>query len=594
MDIDYTSKDFAGIKADLISLISERTGTAWNPTDYSDLGNVLVESFAYMGDLMSHYIDRAANETSIDNAVQTDTLLGFANLFDYKPAGPTPATIQVTFTNISSNSVDIPVGTQVLAPLNYGSYSVAYFETTAAAIALAPSASITLTALEGKTVNTDRPDLIDPTYNKPLPANVGTSTGKPNQVFTIIDSNIIDSSLVVYVGQGVAFSQWKYVDSLIEYGPRDNVFTTLRNSDGTTSLVFGDSIRGAIPATGQVISALYRTSVGIAGNIKSLSLTEVSFIPGNVDPQATTYLTVSNALPSTGGTDPEDLTQLRKKIKAAISSRQRAISLHDYETLALMVPQVGKASASTANQFTVNVAIQAQYDGTFTPGSTLSVLPIGATAGVSDGSITTYTTIDPHGLAVGDIVSVFGLAPNTFNTYTTPVYTVPTPNTFTLNFGSGGAGVTSNTIEGIVVKNTPTTAVASIIDETHTYLSDKIAVNTYVNTFNALYTPVFLKMNVTVDPAYKNADVKLAIYQALLGTTGLFSYDNVTFNMSVPRSSVVSKVKSVGGVLDCVLTAYNIGDSSTSVGSVSDLTFSYYQIPILSPSTLSINATGGI
>jgi len=73
MQIDYTSRDFAALKADLISLIKERTGTAWDPTDYSDLGHVLVESFAYMGDIMSHYLDRIANETTLDTAIQRST-----------------------------------------------------------------------------------------------------------------------------------------------------------------------------------------------------------------------------------------------------------------------------------------------------------------------------------------------------------------------------------------------------------------------------------------------------------------------------------------------------------------------------------------
>ena len=98
MQIDYTSRDFEALKADLIALISGRTNTAWDPTDYSDLGNVLVESFAYMGDIMSHYLDRIANETSIETAIQKSTLLALANLYDYKPSGPTPAEIQVTFT----------------------------------------------------------------------------------------------------------------------------------------------------------------------------------------------------------------------------------------------------------------------------------------------------------------------------------------------------------------------------------------------------------------------------------------------------------------------------------------------------------------
>ena len=123
MQIDYTSRDFAALKADLIELIRERTNTTWDPTDYSDLGHVLVETFAYMGDIMSHYLDRIANELTIDTAIQRKTLLSFAQLYDYVPSGPTPASVYVTFTNVSSNTIDIPIGTQVMAPLSFGPYT---------------------------------------------------------------------------------------------------------------------------------------------------------------------------------------------------------------------------------------------------------------------------------------------------------------------------------------------------------------------------------------------------------------------------------------------------------------------------------------
>jgi hypothetical protein len=320
MQIDYTSRDFESLKADLIDLIKDRTNSDWDPTDYSDLGYVLVEAFSYMGDIMSHYLDRIANEISIDTAIQRKTLLSLAKLYDYKPSGPTPAEISILFTNVGLESIDIPLKTQVLAPLSYGPYSTVYFETTDSATALAPEESITLTAKEGKTVNTDRPDLIDSTYNKALPANLGTSSGSQSQSFLIVESGVIDDSIAVYVGQGAAFSVWSYADSLLEYGPTSTVFTTERNENGTLNVIFGDGVNGSIPPAGQLISATYKTSVGSAGNIKSLSVSELTFIPGNTDPQSLTYLTVTNPAPSFGGADADNTSQLRAKIKAAVSA----------------------------------------------------------------------------------------------------------------------------------------------------------------------------------------------------------------------------------------------------------------------------------
>ena len=368
ISIDYTSRDYAALKADIISLINLNTGKNWDPSDSSDLGNVLVDAFAYMGDIMSYYIDRVANETRVDTAVKTDTLLGFASLYGFKPSGPTPAEVTLTFTNISSQVIDLPIGTQVMAPLNYGPFSQAYFETTEGYTSIQPGQTISVTATEGMTVNTDKEDFIDFTYHKPLPANIGTSDGSPDQEIVILDTGIIDSSLIVYVGQGVAFSAWTYVDSLIAYGPEDLVFTTKQNDDGTLSVLFGDGVNGYIPPNGQLISATYKTSVGRYGNVVTGAITELTFIPGNVDPEALTFFSVSNSAAAVGGADADTTAQIRKKIKAAIISRRRAVTLSDYEYLALLVPSIGRAKAAAAVYSLVNLYIQSQDDGTATPG----------------------------------------------------------------------------------------------------------------------------------------------------------------------------------------------------------------------------------
>lgn len=366
--IDYTSRDYEALKADLIDLINLRTNYNWEADNPSDLGSVLLESFAYMGDIMSYYLDRVANETSIDTAVKTETLLRFAELYGYKPSGPTPAQVTVTFTNNGDSSVSLPVGTQVMAPLTYGNYSEVYFETTEAVIALQAGQSIGVTAREGKTVNTDRPDLISPTTYKPLPVSLGTSDGTGNQEFLLFDTGIVDNSLVVYVGQGSAFTPWTYVDSLVNASPLDLVFTTRLNSDGTTSVVFGNGVNGAIPASNQLVSSLYKTSLGIAGNIIANSIQEVTFIPGSNNFELLSLVSAANNSAAVGGADADSGNQLRKKIKAAIISRQRAVTLDDYEYLANLVPQVGRTKAVGEIYTNITLYMQPQDDGTITPG----------------------------------------------------------------------------------------------------------------------------------------------------------------------------------------------------------------------------------
>jgi uncharacterized phage protein gp47/JayE len=588
MQIDYTSRDFESLKADLIDLIKDRTNSDWDPTDYSDLGYVLVEAFSYMGDIMSHYLDRIANEVSIDTAIQRKTLLSLAKLYDYKPSGPTPAEISILFTNVGLESIDIPLKTQVLAPLSYGPYSTVYFETTDSATALAPEASITLTAKEGKTVNTDRPDLIDSTYNKALPANLGTSSGSQSQSFLIVESGVIDDSIAVYVGQGAAFSIWSYADSLLEYGPTSTVFTTERNENGTLNVIFGDGVNGSIPPAGQLISATYKTSVGSAGNIKSLAVSELTFIPGNTDPQALTYLTVTNPAPSFGGADADNTSQLRAKIKAAVSARRRAITLEDYSNLALLVSRVGKANASSSIYSNVNLYLQSQESNEAAPGYPQVII----TTAAGSGSAVTYTTEVPHGFSVGNILNISGLYLSQYNLQGVAVASVPSDTEFTVTSTVTGTWVsaTANGRTGLGIKLTPTSNWYAIASAVELYMADKIPAGITLNVLPPTYVPVYINAAVSIQDTYKQSNIKLAIYKALLGTDGLFQYSNNTFGGSVPLSSVISTIQSIPGVVSTSITKYNTTDAS----SAADFTVSANQILYLTSSNLVSTVSGGI
>jgi len=582
MQIDYTSRDFNSLKNDLIALIGNRTNIAWDPTNYSDLGNVLVEAFAYMGDVMSHYLDRVANETTVDTAIQRSTLLSLAAMYDYIPSGPTPAAVQVTFTNVSSNTVSLPVGTQVMAPLSYGLYNQVYFETTQSATGITSGQSITLAASEGKTVNTDRPDLIDSTYNVPLPSNLGTSNGLPNQSFPIVDPGVINASINVYVGQGVAFSSWNYVDNILEWGPQDHVFTTQTNVDGTLSVVFGNNINGAIPTSGQLISCLYQVSVGAAGNVNSLAITELTFVPGNLDPQVTTYFTVSNALPASGGADPDDETQLKTKIKAAVSSLGRAVTINDFANLALQVPLVGKANAVSSVYSSVTLYIQPQNDNSPAPG-----FPQAQIVGVSpSGGVVTYATNVAHGFSVGNVLNISGISPIAYNLQGVTVASIPTPTTFTISSAATG----TYSYGGVAICLTPTLAWYSLQSAVEAAMANQILVGTSLTVSPPTYVPIYLTSSVVVDPSYKNSDIQLAIYQAMLGTGGMFQYDNNTFGATIPLSSITTTIQNIPGVISVSVTQLCTDGSNT----VNTISLAANQIPYLTAANLISNTTGGI
>ena len=128
MPIDYTSRDYETIKQDMIDRIPQHL-PEWRNRSEHDFGIVLIELFATMGDMLSFYIDRAANESSIQTAFLRESVLSFADLVGYVPEDMVPAVGSVTFTMDPGRDEDtfIPAGTllytnnrrQTLRPLPF-------------------------------------------------------------------------------------------------------------------------------------------------------------------------------------------------------------------------------------------------------------------------------------------------------------------------------------------------------------------------------------------------------------------------------------------------------------------------------------------
>ena len=78
--LDYTSRDFTAIRAQLVGLargIMPEWTTVGEPSDF---GTLLLELFAYLGDVMHFYIDRTASEAFLGTAVRRQSVLYIADM----------------------------------------------------------------------------------------------------------------------------------------------------------------------------------------------------------------------------------------------------------------------------------------------------------------------------------------------------------------------------------------------------------------------------------------------------------------------------------------------------------------------------------
>jgi hypothetical protein len=345
--LDYTSRDYYSIREQLIARIQERIPD-WAASNPADFGVALVEAFAYMGDLMSYYIDRNVNESFIATATQRESVVNIAQAYGYIPSGYRQSIVTLTFANSSETDViTIPAGTVVTGDVVIGDTVNTVYFTTDSDVILDPaidSGTGTMTAKEGRSVT------LVSDYANSYGELVGTSDGLPNQSFVLGESPAVDGSLSVYVQAGSAYSKWRQVQHLIDANPYDQVFTVTSDANNNLYVNFGDGVSGAIPVNFSEIRVLYTVGGGVIGNVSTGLLSTFDSIPGlstNDLIALESIISVTNDEVALGGSDPETLSQIRYAAPLTLRANTRAITLEDFNSLALGVTNCGKANATS-------------------------------------------------------------------------------------------------------------------------------------------------------------------------------------------------------------------------------------------------------
>ena len=97
-NINYTSKDFSSLKADLIQYTK-----AYFPDTYRDFnetspGMMLIELASYVGDVLSYYIDYNYKESLLTTATERKNVIRLAEFLGYKTTPITPSVVKLTVT----------------------------------------------------------------------------------------------------------------------------------------------------------------------------------------------------------------------------------------------------------------------------------------------------------------------------------------------------------------------------------------------------------------------------------------------------------------------------------------------------------------
>ena len=360
--VDYMARDYDSLLAAMYALVPQKLPEWKDFQNEADFGNVMLQLFAYMGDILSYYQDRVANESFLATAQTRRSVIEHLRLIGYRlaTAAPAAASLSLTVPARVTDSVTVNKGDAFGTKSDKNKPSVRFEYTRDAALQIDFS-----TVPVDAATNTKTFAGIPVEEGKLFKDEVlGASDGSANQRFTLARPGLIlhpgsegqpaQTDIVVLTQSGATIDTWTLQESLAfsRAGQRDYVVEIDENDQA--SIVFGDGSFGAIPANGATVRATYRAGGGAAGNVAPQTI--VTIVNG---PQlALLGAKVSNPAPASGGAERESIEHAVQHAPAVFRSLKRAVTAADYEALALNFKGVGKVRARAAgwNRITLYVA----------------------------------------------------------------------------------------------------------------------------------------------------------------------------------------------------------------------------------------------
>ncbi len=342
--IDYTNKDFEALRRALLNFAKLRL-PEWTDRNPADFGMLMVDLFAYMGDVILYYQDRLANETFLETALERSSIVEHLRLIGYELAPPRPASAELNLLfDPGLPSVVIPAGAQFRSA---GTGTAQVFEY------LEPDLTIQFGSDQVETVDGGRLRYSGLPVRQGVtvpPHVIGSSSAEPNQSYTLSPGPVIADSLLVEVDEGAGWVRWDRRDSLIyDVGPDGRIrlsapnarhYTLRYDAAGEAVIQFGGDGRFGrqLPQGANNIRASFVSGGGAAGNVPAGTIREALTVIANVTE-------VTNPSAAAGGQDEEAAQDAVRVGPMAFRSRQRAVTMEDYEAMAHLAGGVAKARA---------------------------------------------------------------------------------------------------------------------------------------------------------------------------------------------------------------------------------------------------------
>lgn len=326
-NLDYSSKDFDSLRARLINLV-RATFPEWTDFNVANFGNILLELYAFIGDVLGFYQDNQARESRISTAQLRRSMLGLVKLISYRPTGATAARVDLTITLDAVPAADVPLA----AADTFRTKDV----TDPVVFQLLENATIPAGAIP--------PSIVLTVEHSEFAQDVFQSASTPNQEFQLSQSPYLDGTLAVVAYNGIFTEVADFFDSTATSAH----YTVTVDEYDRAIIRFGNGVNGLIP-TGQIVCD-YKTGGGEAGNVEPNTVVR----PGRTTYQDTLEglyrVSVTNTDRGEGGYSRETVEHMRVAAPRSLRALTRSVAREDFEINAMRVPGIERALMLTSDQ----------------------------------------------------------------------------------------------------------------------------------------------------------------------------------------------------------------------------------------------------
>ena len=423
-NVTYIGRDFTELKQLLIEYTKSYFPNTYQDFNETSPGMMLLEMSAYVGDVLNFYIDQQYKEMLLPLTEERRNILNLAKSYGYKTKPISPAYVTLTVKQVIGANTDgsakysdasiIDKGMKVKNATNTIFETLDVIDFKISSSATPPPQITNVDATTGLPHTTDGYTLTREV--KTISGETKTSSfiiGEPERFrrVTLSETNVIEVLKVIDSNNNI----WYEVETLAQdkipiekhytsNDNRSNAYTNLNdnsiinlpvpysleyiktgkrfsvdiNTDGTTSLLFGngllkngqtfDSTFLAIEQQGinlpggeqnledsidpllgdaygtlgeapshTTLTVTYRVGGGIASNLPSNTLTSIDTIntlAGTTD----SGITVNNAEPARGGASGETVDEIRERTIGHASTQNRCVTKSDFEARTLGMP----------------------------------------------------------------------------------------------------------------------------------------------------------------------------------------------------------------------------------------------------------------